>query len=355
MIKMRKFITPVLLGMSALVLGACGEADTNETEAGKVAYVTGIGGLGDGSFNDLGYAGVQRLMDEGIQVDVSEPTSLADIEGIIGNFANSGEYELIVSMGGDSVDFVNSVSEDYPDQPMLVIDGLAGNDNVKSVLLSQSDATFVLGAYAALMQKEGLLENAQGKETIGVVGGMDIPIIRSAIAGYMAGAKYINPEIDVLVTYVGGWNDPGTGAELARTMINQGADVIYSAAGASGLGALEATAEEGLYGIGYDGNQNGLYPDSIIVSGYRGTANVIYTTAKDAINGEFVGGDFESGIQDDIEAVQITVEESNIATSQEILDIIETIKEKLHASSEKVPDEIEKVDAFLGEFGYYGN
>ncbi len=353
--KMRNVLTAIILSIGLLTLTACGQDEAEEQVSGngKVAFVTGAGGLGDGAFNDLGYAGAKQLMEDGVEVDVAEPSSIADIEGIIGNFAQSGDYDLIVAMGGDSVDFVNSVSEDYPEQPILILDGLAGNDNVRSVLLSQSDATFVVGAYAALMQEKADLENFQGKDTIGVVGGMDIPIIRSAIAGYIAGAKYINPEIDVLVTYVGSWSDPGTGAELARTMMNQGADIIYSAAGASGLGALEATAEEGYYGLGYDGNQNDLYPDSIMASAYRGISNVIYTVGKDAIDGEFEGGDFKLGIQDDAEAVQLTVEESNIETPQEVLDIIEEIKEKLHNSSEKVPDEIEKVDEFLNAFGSF--
>ena len=124
-----KKITVVLLSTMLLItLVGCSQPK-EKSEKGKIAFVTGTGGLGDGAFNDLGYEGVKKLMDEGVQVDVAEPSSVSDIEGIIANFANAGDYDLIVSMGGDSVDFVNSVSLDYPDQPILVMDGLAGEDN----------------------------------------------------------------------------------------------------------------------------------------------------------------------------------------------------------------------------------
>lgn len=359
--KLFKYLSGSLLTvLLTFILIACGDseiegADTANAGEGKIAFVTGTGGLGDGAFNDLGYAGMEMLMEEGIAVDTAEPTALADIEGIIEHFAYSEEYSLIISMGGDSVDSVLSVAEQYPDQPMLVVDGLTGNEheNVTGLLLSQSDASFIVGAYAALMQKEGLLENSQGKDTIGVVGGMDIPIIRSAITGYEAGAKYINPDIEVLVSFVGDWNNPGAGSELAKTMISQGADVIFSAAGASGLGALEAAAEEGYYGLGYDGNQNDLYPDSIIASGYRDTANIIYNLSKDALSNKFEGGDLQMGLQDEQEAVQLTTEGSNIETPQEILDRIEELKAELHNSSVKIPDEQDKIDEFLEEFGHY--
>lgn len=350
-----------LLLAFSMVLTACSsdskETTSNEDKveeaAGKIAFVTGTGGLGDKSFNDLGYEGILRLKEEGIQVDVAEPTSIADMEGIIRNFAAMEDYALIVAMGGDSVDSVNAVSADFPEQPMLVIDGFAGNENVKSVILSQTDTSFLVGAYAGLMEKEGLLPNAQGKNTIGIVGGMDIPIIRSLAAGYEAGARYVNPDIKVLTTFVGAWNDPGKGSELAQSLYSQGADIIFQAAGGSGLGALEAGEKVGLYGLGYDGNQNSLYPGSILASGIRGIADTVYTTAKDALEGIYEGGDFSISMKDNPMTSQLTMEGSNIETPDEIIQKLEKIKEFLVEAKVAIPAEPSEVDAYIEQVGSF--
>lgn len=345
----------------SMVLSGCGKADTPDKGASddgdkkeqKIAFVTGTGGLGDKSFNDLGYQGVEKLKAEGIKVDVAEPTAIADLEGIIRNFADTEEYSLIITMGGDSVDSVNAVSVDYPDQPILIIDGFAGNENVKSVLLSQTDTAFLVGAYAGLMEKGGHLPNSQGKNTIGIVGGMDIPIIRSLVSGYTAGAKYVNPDIKVLATYVGAWNDPGKGSELAQSLYSQGADIIFQAAGGSSMGALEAAEKVGLYALGYDGNQNSLYPDNILASGIRGLGDMVYTTAKDALKGEYKGGDFSIAMKDNPMTSQLTVEESNLETPADVLEKLEKIKEFLIEAKVQIPSEPGEVDAYIDEVGTF--
>lgn len=347
----------------SLVLTACSDGDSEDEvvnqgdesseDAGKIAFVTGTGGLGDKSFNDLGYEGIVRLQEEGIHVDVAEPTSISDLEGIIRNFADMEEYALIIAMGGDSVDSVNAVSEDYPDQPMLVIDGFAGNENVKSVILSQTDTAFLVGAYAGLMEKGDYLPNGLDQNTIGIVGGMDIPIIRSLVAGYEAGARYVNPDITVLATYVGAWDDPGKGSELAQSLYSQGADIIFQAAGASGVGSLEAAEKVGLYALGYDGNQNSMYPDNILVSGIRGIADTVYDTAKDALDGIYEGGDFSIGMKDNPLTSQITMEESNLETPDEVIDQLEKIKEFLIAAEVEIPSEPSDVDAYIEQVGSF--
>lgn len=342
----------------SLVLSGCAKDDpkkddSGEKKEGKIAFVTGTGGLGDKSFNDLGYQGVLKLKEEGIKVDVAEPTAIADLEGIIRNFADTEEYSLIVTMGGDSVDSVNAVSADYPDQPMLIIDGFAGNENVKSVLLSQTDTAFLVGAYAGLMEKGGHLPNSQGKNTIGIIGGMDIPIIRSLVSGYTAGAKYVNPEIEVLTTYVGAWNDPGKGSELAQSLYSQGADIIFQAAGGSSLGSLEAAEKVDLYALGYDGNQNSLYPDNILASGIRGLGDMVYTTSKDALEGKYEGGDYNIGMKDNPKTSQITTEESNLDTPAEVLEKLEKIKQFLIDAKVEIPAEPDEVDAYIEKVGSF--
>lgn len=354
--KLALFLSMILI--FSLVLMGCSSGDTSKDTSGdtpeqKIAFVTGTGGLGDKSFNDLGHEGVLKLKEEGIHVDVAEPTAIADLEGIIRNFADTEEYSLIITMGGDSVDSVNAVSADYPDQPMLIIDGFAGNENVKSVILSQTDTAFLVGAYAGLMEKGDYLPNSQGKNTIGIVGGMDIPIIRSLVAGYTAGAKYVNPDIKVLTTYVGAWNDPGKGSELAQSLYSQGADIIFQAAGGSGLGALEAAEKVDLYALGYDGNQNSFYPDNILASGIRGLGDMVYTTSKEALDGIYEGGDYDIAMKDNPMTSQLTTEESNLDTPDEVLEKLEEIKQFLIEAKVKIPSEPDEVDAYIKQVGSF--
>ncbi|WP_312668403.1 BMP family ABC transporter substrate-binding protein [Tissierella praeacuta] len=349
------FLSMILI--VSLVLNGCQSNKTESVDKSdspkKIAFVTGTGGLGDKSFNDLGYEGILKLKEEGIICDVAEPKAISDLEGIIRNFADTEEYALIVAMGGDSVDSVNAVSLDYPEQPMLIIDGFASTDTIKSVILSQTDTAFLVGAYAGLMEKEGDLPNAQGKNTIGIVGGMDIPIIRSLVAGYEAGARYVNPDIKVLVTYVGVWNDPGKGSELAQSLYSQGADIIFQAAGGSGLGVLEASEKVGLYALGYDGNQNSLYPNNILASGIRGLGDMVYTTAKDALNGIYKGGDFSVAMKDNPMTSQLTMVDSNLNTPDEILEKLEKIKEFLIEAKVEIPSEPSEVDAYINAVGSF--
>lgn len=355
--KRKIFLIMSFVLVLGLILTGCGSKDsntgTNDTDVKKIAFVTGTGGLGDKSFNDLGYEGILKLKDEGIHCDVAEPKSISEMEGIIRNFADTEEYALIAVMGGDSVDSVKAVSVDYPEQPMLIIDGFAGEDAIKSVILSQTDTAFLVGAYAGLMVKEGNLPNAQGENTIGIVGGMDIPIIRSLVAGYTAGARYVNPDVKVLTTYVGAWNDPGKGSELAQSLYSQGADIIFQAAGGSGLGALEASEKVGLYAIGYDGNQNELYPDNILASGIRGISDMVYTTSKEALDGIYEGGDFTIAMKDNPLTSQLTMEGSNIETPDEILEKLEEIKQFLIEAKVEIPAEPSDVDAYIEQVGTF--
>lgn len=360
---MKKLLAILLMGAMLLGVAGCGaggDAQNGENGAGngeqtgqKIAYVTGTGGLGDKSFNDLGYEGIQRLMDEGIECSVAEPKAVSEFEGIIRNFADTGEYALIVAMGGESVDALKSVALDYPEQPMLVLDGLAGEETIKSVMFSQPDTGFLVGAYAALMLNEGELPNARGEKVLGVVGGMDIPLIRSIIVGYECGARFVDPEIQVLSSYVGSWADPGKGLELTQSLYNQGADIVFQAAGGSGMGVLEASKNNNLYAIGYDGNQNSISPDTILASGARGTADMIYDTAKEALAGNFQGGDFIIGMKDDPNTSQLLLEGSNVTTPESVKEKVEEIKEFLSTSEVAIPEDPAEVDNYLSQVGTF--
>ncbi len=343
----------VLVLALVMVFGAFGGALATSAVGTKIAYVTGTGGLGDKSFNDLGHKGIQALIASGVPCDVAEPTSIAEMEGILRNFADTGEYALIVGMGGDMVDSISKVAADYPEQGFMLIDGLCGVENIKSVVISQEDCAFLVGAYVGLMEKEGGLPNSQGKNTIGIVGGMDIPIIRGIMAAYECGAKYVNPDVTVLKSFVGAWNDPGTGSELTKDMYNKGASIVFQAAGGSGMGVLEAAKNSSLYAIGYDGNQNTIAPDNILASGVRGIDAIVMETAQAALKGEFNGGDTQIAMKENASAAQLTMDDSNVTTPESVLQKLEQIKAFLVEAKVVIPSEPEEVEAYLAQVGSF--
>lgn len=319
----------------------------------KVAYIPGTGGLGDKSFNDLGYQGIKKLMEKGVTCDVAEPKSIAEVEGLLRNFANTGEYSLIIAMGGDSVDSIKKVATDYPEQNFMVIDGKAGMDNVKSVAIIQADTGFLVGAYAGLMEKEGNLANGQNKNIVGIVGGNDIPLIRGILTAYECGVRYVNPDCKVLTAYVGSWNDPGKGSELTQGMYEQGASIVFQAAGASGMGVIEAAQKSNLYALGYDGNQNTIAPDNMIGSGARGLDSIIEQTGDEALAGTFKGGDYNIGMKDNPLSSQIIFDGTNVEIPDNVKQNLEKIKEFLVNSIEEIPSEPDQVYEYLEKVGAF--
>ncbi|MEG1631284.1 MAG: BMP family ABC transporter substrate-binding protein [Hydrogenoanaerobacterium sp.] len=318
---------------------------------GKIAYVTGTGGLGDKSFNDLGNLGIKRLQETGVTCDIAEPKSISEVEGILRNFSETGDYALIIAMGGAMVDPLKKISVDYPKQNYMVIDGLAGMPTIKSVMISQTDEAFLVGAFAGLMEKDGKLPKAQGKNTIGIVGGNDIPLIRGIVAAYEAGARYANPECKVLSAYVGSWSDPAKGSELTQGMYEQGASIVFQAAGGSGMGVIEAAKKSGYYAIGYDGNQNSLAPDNMIGSGVRGLDAMVEQSAKEALAGTFTGGDLKIGMKDNNQASQIALTETNIKVPAEISAKLDNIKKFLTETDTEIPSEPAAVNDYLAKIG----
>ena len=239
-----------------------------EGEAYKVAIVLGVGGLGDESFNDSMYDGCQLAMaeDPSITVQVIEPTEVAEFEGHYMELARTGEYDLIIGSGFDGVEAVTKVSGLFPEQQFMFVDGDCGDlPNVASFTFRDQEKAFLLGYLAAQTSETG---------KIGVVGGMDIPSINMFVAGYEAGAAYAGNGTTVERKYVGAWNDTSTGKELALALYDSGCDIVYQAAGGSGLGVFAAAAEKDLLAIGSDTNQCLIDPDHVFASGIR-TLNYI--------------------------------------------------------------------------------
>jgi basic membrane protein A len=244
----------------------------------RIAIVFATGGLGDKSFNDSAYEGMLRAEKElGIEFDQAEPQAVAEYESLLMRFAQTRRYDLIISIGFDQADALQVVSGRFPDQKFAIVDTAVDAPNVASYVYREAERGFVVGAVAGLMTKRA--EDPRivpDKQIIGVIGGMDIPLIRANVAGYIAGAKFANPEVEVKYSYVGDWADPAKCKEMANAMLDEGVDVIWLAAGRSGLGGIMAAEERNRFAIGADVDQGYLAPDHILTNGMKLVDNTVF-------------------------------------------------------------------------------
>jgi basic membrane protein A len=224
----------------------------------RIGMVTDIGGLGDHSFNDAAYAGLQRAKRElHVQTTVLESRSAADYQVNMTVLANK-EYDEIFAIGFLMAKDVTEVAERYAKRRFAIIDAVVDEPNVTSVTFKEEEGSFLAGALAAMTTKT---------KTIAFLGGIDLPLLRKFEAGYTAGAREIDPSVKVLVKYVGSFDDVASGKELAGVLYDQGADIVYVAAGKAGLGAIDQVkGRKGAYVIGVDSDQDGLAPGKVLTS-----------------------------------------------------------------------------------------
>ncbi|HTJ25519.1 MAG TPA: BMP family ABC transporter substrate-binding protein [Candidatus Limnocylindria bacterium] len=241
----------------------------------KVGMVTDVGGLGDRSFNDSAYAGLQRAKrDLHVWTTVLQSRSAADYAVNMGVLANK-EYDEIFAIGFLMAKDVTDVSERYPSRHFGIIDAVVDEPNVTSVTFKEEEGSFLAGALAAMTTKT---------KTIAFLGGIDIPLLRKFEAGFTAGAREVDPNVKVLVKYVGSFEDVASGKELAGVLYDQGADIVYVAAGKAGLGAIDqAKARSGAYVIGVDSNQDALAPGKILTSMVKRVDVGVFRVAQEAV------------------------------------------------------------------------
>ena len=318
---------------------ACTMRDTI-AEAGdkkiKVGIVFDIGGKDDRSFNAAANEGVLRAKKEfPILLRDVEPGDPTSIEPALRAFAQYG-YNLIIGVGFAQGPILKEVAQDYPQLHFVLIDWPVEAPNVASLLFKEHEGSFLTGMIAAATNKTG---------TIGFVGGMDIPLIHKFETGYEEGARYINPNIKVLQNYVGitdtAWNNPGKGRELANAQFEQGADVIFQAAGNSGLGVFDAAESYKKLAIGVDANQNWIKPGFILTSMLKRIDNAVYSIVKDEVDGKFQGGLHVYGL--DNEGVGYALDQYNEhLIPPSVIEKVEQAKKEIIAGKIKVTDAMTK-------------
>lgn len=337
----------VLLMAAALALPACTSVLGKRDESGgnlRVGIVFDIGGKDDKSFNAAAWEGVKRAKQElGIFLRDVEPGDPTSIEPSMRAFAERG-YDLIVGVGFAQAPIMNDVARDYPNLRFAIIDGVIDLPNVASLIFKEHEGSFLVGMIAARTSKTG---------KIGFVGGMDIPLIHKFEKGYEEGARYANPKIQVFENYVGvtdaAWNNPGKGKELSKAQIERGADILFQAAGNSGLGVFDAAEEVSKYrrqnhidppnvfAIGVDSNQNWVKPGFILTSMIKRVDVAVFNTVKDLLESRFKGGIHEFGMDND--GIGYALDDYNREMiPQSVLDEVDQAKKDIIAGRIKVTD-----------------
>jgi basic membrane protein A len=300
------------IGLVGALIAGCsggstgGSSSTTPTTKVKAAMVTDIGGLGDKSFNDLSAAGLEKANKElGVEIKVVESRAPTDYESNLTQLANAG-YNPIFAVGFLMTDTVTKVSTATPDVTFGGIDEFFAPTipNVVGITFKEAEAGYLAGVLAGSLTSQTKVDpRINDKLILGFVGGMEIPPVQAYQAGFIAGAKKANPAVEVKSIYTGSFTDQQKGFEAGKALIEQGADIVFAAAGQTGLGTAKACQENKALFIGVDSDQFLTIPaigDTIITSAVKKIDVAVFDTIKKAVDGTLKGGVNESlGIKED--------------------------------------------------------
>jgi basic membrane protein A len=318
--------------MRTLLAAAAATAIGASTAAAEPAIIFDLGGKFDKSFNEAAFGGAERWAEEtGESYREIELTSEAQREQALRRMAESGANP-VVTVGFAYASTLGQLAPEYPDTDFVAIDAVVDQPNVRNYVFAEHEGSYLVGMLAALASESG---------TVGFVGGMDIPLIRKFACGYVQGVKAVNPDATVLQNMTGttpaAWNDQTRGAELARAQVSQGADVIYHAAGGTGIGVLQAAADEGILGIGVDSNQNYLHPGSILTSMLKRVDNAVYQSFLDSAGDEFDTQDMVMDLESEGVGYALDQHNADLVTDA-MVEQVEQAKDQIVADEIEVHD-----------------
>ena len=296
------------------------------------AVVYDLGGKFDKSFNEAAYNGAERYKEEtGNEYREFEIQNASQREQALRNFARRG-HNPVVGIGFAQAQAMEKVAKEFPDTKFAIVDMVVDLPNVRSIVFAEHEGSYLVGMLAAMASETGKL---------GFVGGMDIPLIRKFACGYVQGAKAVNPDIEIYQNMTGttgaAWNDPVKGGELAKSQFDRGADVVYHAAGGTGLGVLQAADDAGKLGIGVDSNQNYLHPGSVLTSMLKRVDNAVFNAFVDGTTGEWSAGIQALGLKE--EGVGYALDEHNAELiSDDMKSRVDEAREKIISGEIEVHD-----------------
>jgi basic membrane protein A len=311
--------------------------------------VYALGGLGDKSFNDAAKRGVVQAEEElGIAYDEVQPEASEEFPQFQRRYAQSTDpnYDLVCSIGFAQQSALAETAPGFSDQNFMLVDAVVDEPNVANYVFREEEGSFQVGHLAGLMTTrsfdEGSGETASDSTNVGFVGGVDAPLIRKFQAGFEAGVNFANSDVDVSTAYAGSFSDSAQGKEIATSMYQSGADIVYHAAGATGLGVFQAAKEQGGYAIGVDSDQSLTEPnfaDVIMASMVKRVETPVYESIENVVNDEFNGGSTTTlGLEEDGVAC-VYGDQLGDAIPQDVKDAVADTRERIISGDIDVPTE----------------
>lgn len=329
------------LGLATLAVGTLvGCAPREDAAAGptgtgtpggepvRIGIVFDSGGLGDKSFNDSAWRGIQLAEQElGVESVKVESKSEKDYQDNISALADRG-LDLVIAVGYNMTTALEKVAVDHPNIRFAIVDAPSEQPNVRSLLFTEHEGSYLAGYLAGLMTQTG---------KVGFVGGQPLDLIRKFEAGYIAGVKAANPEAEVLPSkYTGSWDNVDKGKAAAMVLFGGGADIVYHAAGRAGLGVIDAAKETENFAIGVDSDQDDIAPGFVLTSMVKRVDQAVFGTIQDVVNGEFTPG----GKVYDLKAGGVGLSEMRFTREkigQEKLDRLDRVRQRIIDGEIQVP------------------
>lgn len=341
-------LTLLLASLLGLMTG-CGPSETSTgsgsgsapSDTGKklkIGVVFDRGGLGDKSFNDSAWRGLQQAEKElGIEAHKVESKEEKDYEANLTAMADEG-MDLVIAVGLNQEKALQRVAANYPDTKFAIVDGTVEAPNVRMLKFKEEEGSFLVGYLAGKTTKT---------KKVGFVGGMKLGLIEKFQYGYEAGVKLADKSVTVLPpVYTGGWDDIDKAKVAANTLFDNGADIVYHAAGRGGLGVIRAAKDRNLYAIGVDSNQDGEAKGNVLTSMIKRVDQAVYATIKDVKEGKFDSGEKRYDLSQD--GVGVTdFEFTKDKIDSKVLSELDEIKKKIIAGEIKVPSTKAEYDAFM--------
>ena len=325
------FVGAVVLFAGCKKEGDTGAGNNKSGSTFKVGLVLDKGGRDDKSFNSSAYRGASQAVKElGVELKEIESPDDNSFEPALKSLADRG-FPLIIAVGFSQKDAVDKVAPLYPNVHFALVDAVSTVPNVASLMFAEHEGSFLVGYLAGLASKTGV---------VGFVGGMEVPMIKRFHLGYEAGVKEARKTAKVLVNYAGNtsdaWANPARGKELALSQHNQKADIIFHAAGATGMGVFDAAEEKKFFAIGVDSNQNWVKPGRVLTSMLKRVDNAVFEIIKESTQGQFKGGLRTFSLKD--QGVDFAMDEHNQSLVEPYKTQLEAMKQKVIAGQVSVPD-----------------
>jgi basic membrane protein A and related proteins len=337
-------VMALTLGLVAVGCGGSGGGgESGSSSDVRPGLVLDVGGLGDDGFNDSAYAGLKRAeKDFGVKGDYLESTAPTDYTDNLTQLAENG-FNPVIAVGFLMTEDLTQVSKQFPDTQFAIVDSVVDTPNTMDLVFREQEGSYLAGIVAGLMTQEKTEYTNPDDKVVGFLGGQTGPLIEKFQAGYEAGVKSVCPDCKVLVQYAGAdpnaFNDPAKGKEIALQQIDQGADIIYHAAGNTGAGLFEAASQEKIFAIGVDLDQAKLFPkDPILTSVVKRVDNSVYQTIDSVSKGEAPKGTtVDRGLKEKgISLAPFGRFDKDVP--QKVKDEVETARNDIIAGDIKVPD-----------------